>query len=83
MDDYIKDVSNNIDFNSNKLNLINNFYLTNKEIEVLEYYGINYKNAISLKEIIYYLDQINDDNDDLVDALESIQTRDYYMNTNK
>ena len=61
--------------------------LTNKEIEVLKKYGINYNNCISLKEIVYYIEEIIN-NMDIVDTElelieESIVERDYYQNTNK
>ena len=61
--------------------------LTNKEIEILKRYGIDYQNCHSLKEIIYYIEDILNDMDIVDSDLEliesSIAERDYYQNTNK
>ncbi len=87
----IDDINNEINniINNNKLNYINSFYLSNKEIEVLKKYNIDYKNSINLKEIIYKLSELIDSDIDeeeyneIDQILESISTRDYYQNTNK
>ena len=42
-----------IDFESNKFNNINGLMLTNREVEVLDRYKINYKKCTSVKEIIF------------------------------
>ena len=77
-----------MDFNSNKLQKVNkNLMLTNKEIEVLSRYDINYSNCQNLKEVLFEIEEILNDMDivdedlDLVSA--SIAERDYYQNTNK
>ena len=66
----------------------NGILLTNREIEVLKRYGVDYKKSQSLKEIIYYVEDIlNEDSGEDLDDLEyisaSIAERDYYQNTNK
>jgi hypothetical protein len=69
-----------------KLNKINdNLYLTNKEIEVLEKYDINYNTSIDL--LMYELDEIlNESRGELIDLEEvsnSIAEFNYYHNVNK
>lgn len=76
-----------IDFYKNKMNDFgNNVFLTNFEIEVLEKYGIDYKNSSNLKSIIFEIEEIlNEDSslEDLEIVSKSIAERDYYLNTNK
>ena len=77
---------NEMDFKSNSINDINGLLLTNKEIEVLDRYNINYKKCISLKEIIYLIEEVKEDEDETDDLeliSQSISERDYYLNTNK
>ncbi len=57
MDDYIKDVADNLDL-SNKFVSINNMQLRKDEIEVLERYDIDYKNCNSLKEILCLIEDV-------------------------
>ena len=67
-----------------KLNRINdNLYLTNKEIEVLERYDINYNTSI--EELIFNLEEILNENDyeDLEEVSNSISEFNYYHNTKK
>ena len=67
-----------------KLNRINdNLYLTNKEIEVLERYDIDYHTSI--EELMFNLDEILNENDyeDLEEVSNSIAEFNYYHNTNK
>lgn len=75
-----------MDFKSNSLNDVNGLLLTNKEIEVLNRYNIDYKKCVSLKEVIYLIEDIiedEDESDDLELISQSISERDYYLNTNK
>ena len=59
--------------------------LTNKEIEVLKKYNIEYEKCINLKELIFYIEDILQEEDlsDLEEIEKSISERDYYENTNK
>ena len=86
MDDYIKEISNNLDL-SDKYVSINNFLLKKNEMEVLDRYDIDYKNCSSLKEVIYLIDEVfqnsYDDMTDLEEVSISISDRDYYVNSNK
>lgn len=85
----IDKVINDMDFTSNSfVDCGNGLMLTNKEIEVLKRYEINYKSCSSLKEIIYKIEDILNESFDIDDSeLEaisfSISERDYYLNTNK
>ena len=75
-----------IDFESNKFNNINGLMLTNREVEVLDRYKINYKKCTSLKEIIFEIEDIIQDMDIVDEDLDYISStigeRDYYQNTN-
>ena len=67
-----------------KLNKINdNLYLTNKEIEVLDRYDIDYHTSI--EQLMFNLDEILNENDyeDLEEVSNSIAEFNYYHNTKK
>ena len=76
-----------MDFESNKFNNINGLMLTNREVEVLDKYNINYKNCTTLKEIIFQIEDLIQDMDIVEEDLDyisgTISERDYYQNTNK
>lgn len=74
-----------MDFKSNSLNDINGLLLNNKEIEILDRYEIDYKNCVSLKEVIFKIEDILEEKniDELELISQSISERDYYQNTNK
>ena len=76
-----------IDFEANKFNNINGLMLTNREIEVLDRYNINYKSCTTLKEIIFQIEDLIQDMDIVEEDLDyisgTISERDYYQNTNK
>ena len=84
MDDYINKISNELDFNNNYHD-INGLILTDYEISVLDKYNIDYKNCIDLKSLIYYIEEIlNEESfDDLEEISLSRSERDYYENTHK
>ena len=81
LDDLIKETHESL--NLNKIN--DKLYLTNKEIEVLEKYDIDYHTSI--EELLFTLDEIlNDSNGEYTDLEEvsnSISEFNYYHNTNK
>lgn len=83
----INELINSLDFSSHKLvNVGNNIMLTNKEINVLDKYNIDYKQCLTLKEILYKIEFVLNEEDDFEDLeliSESISERDYYQNTNK
>lgn len=84
----IDELVSNMDFNSNRLVDCGRLMLTNKEISVLKAFGINYLKCNSLKEILFEIDKVSLDVDDidledLEDISLTIAERDYYQNTNK
>ena len=90
MKDMNKDIIDEIDreaHNSLKMNNINdNLYLSNKQIEVLNRYDIDYK-SMTIDMLMYELEEIlNDSYDDLYDLediAKEISEFNYYHNTNK
>lgn len=86
-EDYIKNISNNIDFNENMLKKINNMYLSSKEIDILNKYSIKYNTCFSYNELLFKiqdsLDEFYDIAEDLDIVAENIAERNYYSNTNK
>ena len=64
-----------------------NVKLTNREIEVLDRYKIDYKNCKNLKELLFEIEEIINDMDIVDEDLDyisyTISERDYYQNTNK
>lgn len=80
-DEIIKD----IDFEKNMHQKVNNLLLTNEQIEILDKYNIEYKKCTSMNELLYYIDEyLNDEENDELEriSLEIAETN-YYMNTNK
>ena len=65
----------------------NGLMLTNNEISVLKRYGVEYEKCSTLKEIIYLVEDILNeeevDTEDLEYISSTISERDYYQNTNK
>ena len=66
----------------------NGLMLTNNEISVLKRYSVDYEKCSTLKEIIYLVEDIlNEDDSSDLEELEyvssTISERDYYQNTNK
>ena len=81
----IEELVSGLDFESGKLKTINGLMLTNREIEVLDRYKIDYKNCKNLKELLFEIEEIiNDMVDEDLDYIScTISERDYYQNTNK
>ncbi len=70
----------------NSLNKVNDkVYLTNYQIDMLNKYKIPYKNANSITEILFYLNEIDDeDADEEFETLaRELQERAYYNETHK
>jgi hypothetical protein len=89
MEEYdIDSLLGEMDFNSGKLQDIGNgLFLTNREVQVLDQYKINYHNCHSLKEVLFEIEEVLNDMDIVDEELDmvssSISERDYYQNTNK
>ena len=86
MNDEIKNILNNIDFENNKLIKINNnLYLTNNQIETLKRYNIEYETSNSLRDLMIKIEEILDyeEIEELENLLTTLTERNYYENTNK
>ena len=83
----IEELVSGLDFESGKLKNINGLMLTNREIEVLDRYKIDYKNCKNLKELLFEIEEIINDMDIVDEDIDyisyTISERDYYQNTNK
>ena len=81
IDDIVKETHESL--NLNKIN--DRLYLTNKQIEVLEKYDIEYHT--SNEELLFKLEEILNESDgeyqDLEDVSNAIAEFNYYHNTNK
>ncbi len=79
IDDYINEISKSL-----KLNNLNGLILSNKEIEVLDRYNIDYKSCNNMKDLLFLIDEeLNfEENSELEEISISISDRDYYMNNN-
>ena len=88
MNEYdLNSVINDLDFEKNSLKTCKNgLLLTNYEIDVLNKYKIDFNKTSSLKEVLYLIDEVLDEDNSLTDLESislSISERDYYMNTKK
>ena len=74
-----------IDFEKNMHKKINNLLLTNEQINVLDRYNIDYNKCASMNELLYYIDEIlnEEENEELERISLEIAETNYYMNTNK
>lgn len=82
----IEELLNNIDFNANKSEKVNDHLnLTNYQINVLDRMKINYKSISTLSELIYLMNEAYDEtlDEELDIILNEISERNYYENTNK
>lgn len=82
----IKDLINNLDFEANKLEKINDYLnLTSHQISILDKMKIDYKNIVSLNELIYLINEAYEEtlDEELEIILEEISERNYYENTDK
>ena len=80
IDDIIKETHDSLTLN--KIN--DDLYLTNKQIELLDRYDIDYQNK-SINELIYEIEDILNENDyeDLEEVSLGLSEFNYYHNTNK
>lgn len=77
-----------IDFSLDKLVDFNGLMLTNREINALKRYGVDYTKCSTLKQVLFEIDKIfeecsDDDLEELDYISSTIAERDYYQNTNK
>ena len=80
IDDIIKETHDSLSLN--KIN--DDLYLTNKQIEVLDRYDIEYKSK-TINELIYEIEDILNENDyeDLEEVSLGLSEFNYYHNTKK
>ena len=81
----IDEIVNEIDFEGNMHKKINNLYLTEKQIDILSRYNIDYNKCTSMNELLYYIDECLEleDSEELERISLEIAEANYYMNTNK
>lgn len=76
-----------LDFHKNQLIACNNdIFLTSFEIEILAKYQINYQKFHNLKQILFMVEQLLNENPSLYDLEQvslSIAEREYYLNSRK
>ena len=63
-----------------------NIYLSDNDLKVLKKYDIEYNNFSNMKELMFYLEEILDEEDidnDLEDLLIKLSEYNYYFYTNK
>ena len=84
IDNYVNQVHKD-----NELKKINNIYLSNKQINILEQYKIEYKNVVDINELIFKIEDYIENNyeydemDDLENLSLELAEFNYYYNTNK
>ena len=63
-------------------NLPNGLKLSQEQIDILKHYNINYLNCKSLNDLIYKVELVYDETDDVVlnNLLDVLSERDYYEN---
>ena len=76
-------------FKNNELKKINNIYLSNKQMNILDRYMIDYKNVVDMNELIFKVEEYIEDNysyeelDELENLSLELSEFNYYYNTNK
>ena len=64
----------------------NNIYLSDDDVNILKRYDIDYNNYSSMKELLFYIEEVinnSDVSDELEDLLIKLSEYNYYFNTNK
>ena len=81
MDKDIAEIFNKT-INDNKLNKINSYYLSNYQMNVLDNFNIPYGKCETARDLLYYLQDIVDD-EELDEVAREIEEYAYYYETNK
>lgn len=81
----INKVINEIDYDKNMHKKINNLWLSNYQIEVLNRNNIDYQNCQTMSQLLYYIDESLETNSDqeLENIAIEISETNYYMNSKK
>jgi hypothetical protein len=63
----------------------NNLFLSDKQIEILKRYNINYQNYLSTSELIYAIDEVLnlEESEELENILNELEEYHYYQEVNK
>ena len=75
--------------NDNKLRIVNNIYLSKRQIDILDKYKIEYKNITNIKELIFNVENYINENfqyeelSDLESLSQELSEFNYYYNTRK
>lgn len=83
MDSYIDEVASENFYKYLMVKVNDDLYLSENDIELLELYKIPYRDCKSLNEIIYFINNMEDFDDELEDLCSKLGERNYYLNTNK
>jgi len=86
MNEEIKNILNNINFDNNKLIQVNkNLYLTNNQTETLKRYNVEYETSNNLRDLMLKIENIIDyeDIEELELLLDKLSERQYYEETKK
>ena len=76
-------------FKNNELKKINNIYLSNKQMNILDRYNIDYKNVVDMNELIFKVEEYIEENysyeelSELENLSLELSEFNYYYNTNK
>lgn len=81
MDKDITEIFNKT-INDNKLKKINSYYLSNYQMNVLDNFNIPYSKCGTARDLLYYLQDIVDD-EELDEVAREIEEYAYYHETNK
>jgi len=71
---------------SDFLRIINDIYITENQVKVLEKYGIDINKYKNVNELIYHIESILNNGDSMEDlewVSENLSEYNYYANTNK
>lgn len=86
MNEEIKNILNNINFDNNKLIQVNkNLYLTNNQMETLKRYNIDYETSNNIRDLMVKIENIIDyeDIEELELLLDKLSERQYYEEIKK
>ncbi len=84
----MEEIINNTIHNNSLVKVNDNLYLKKYQMEVLDFYHIDYQNCSSISEILFLIDEAMEsgeieEEDTLEEVALSLQEFNYYHNTNK
>ena len=87
--EFVGDILNFDEFvakESDFLKKVNDIFISDRQIEILNKYGIDVNNYKNINELIYYIEEVLNNSDELEDlewVSERLTEYNYYANTNK